>query len=91
MLIRVYGKVGCGLCIAAKQKLAKLNKPYEDCELEHFTKHHEGWREDGSVEVLAAYSEKKAMPLIQIDGVFYDYPGAMSKLKKEQHSRKEGA
>ena len=43
---------------------------------------HDGWREDGSVELMAAHAllEQK-LPVIKIDDKYYDYPGAMRRLR----------
>lgn len=45
---------------------------------------HPGWREDGTVELMAAYQILDTLPLINIDGVTMDYPQAMRALKPVQ-------
>jgi glutaredoxin len=83
MTIDVYSKKGCGVCEAAKEKLNLMGLPYRSHEMERFMEFHEGWREDGSVEVLAAYAMfDNHLPLIRIDGQYFDYAGAMSRLRQ---------
>ena len=82
MNIIIYGKPGCGICESAKKKLEMFGLPYEYREMEQYTVYHEGWREDGSEDVLAAYSYRDhKMPLLKIDDQWFDYPGAMKYLK----------
>lgn len=81
MRIIIYGKTGCGKCEAAKSKLEKMGVEYEYRLLEDAIKHHDGWRDDGSVGVMAAHSLMDTMPLIQIGEMFLDYPAAMNALK----------
>jgi len=86
-MIIVYGKKGCGKCEAAKKKLNILGLVFESRDVEKYTTLHEAWRVDGSVDVMAAYSDIDDLPLIQIDDLFYTYSGAMRVLKarvKEQ-------
>lgn len=83
MTIEVYGKKGCGVCSAAKEKLQRMGLSYSDRDLESVTRPHAGWRDDGSIEVLAALSLlDNRLPLIKIEGSYYDYPGAMRRLKE---------
>ena len=87
MTINIYGKEGCKLCEAAKQKLALLGKVYVEHNLEWHITLHEGWREDGSVP-LQAFCQHVAddhipMPIIEIDGKHYTYSQAMRKLKND--------
>jgi len=87
--IDVYSKEGCRKCESAKEKLVLMGFDYRSHQLELLLEAHEGWREDGSVEMLAAYASKdNQIPVIRIDEDFHDYPGAMSRLKA---LRKEAA
>lgn len=79
--IRVFGKRGCGLCEAARDKIGRLGFEFEPLDLQRFTEPHEGWREDDSVSVLSAYTLLDKIPLIQIGRDFMDYPSAMRRLK----------
>ena len=89
--IRVYGKPGCGLCEAAKQKLSMLGLEFQSLNLADYTELHEGWRTDRSCEVLAAYRLIDKMPVVEIDGDYHDYPTAMRLLKDRRQNVKEGA
>jgi glutaredoxin len=82
MVVHVYGKKGCGKCDAAKDKLRRMGFDFEEHNLEYHVSHHDGWRNDGSVDVLAAYSAMNTLPLIQVEDRFHDYSGAMRELKR---------
>lgn len=82
MVVQIYSKPGCGICEAAKDKMKKLGIDYEERNLEYHTQHHEGWREDGSVEAMAAHTLLDTLPLFRLDNDFHDYPSAMRTLKK---------
>jgi glutaredoxin len=82
MTIAVYSKEGCGICSAAKDKLNRMGLTYSTHDLPQTIEPHQGWREDGSVDVLAAYALiGNKLPVIRIDEEFHDYPGAMKRLK----------
>ncbi len=82
MMIDIYAKKECGICASAKEKLRLMGLPHKTFDLDKVMEHHEGWREDGSVEVLAAYAMLDShVPVICIDGEYHDYPGAMRFLK----------
>ena len=82
MRVTLYGKENCGMCMAAKDKLVRLGVEFEVRDLEYLTAYHEGWREDGSVELQAAYALlRNKVPIISIDGEWFDYPGSMRHLK----------
>lgn len=90
-VIKVYGKPGCGLCEAAKDKLKKLNLEYEALNLSDFTELHDGWRDDKSCDVLAAYMLIDKLPVVEIDGSYMDYPSAMRQLKERASVDKRAA
>lgn len=81
MTIQVYSKPGCGKCTAAKNKLQLMGLVYTEHNLEDYVSFHEGWRHDGSADVMAAHSMLDTLPLFRVDGEFHDYPSAMRKLK----------
>ncbi len=89
MVVHVYGKPGCEFCVRAKDKLRRLGVPYEDHDIREFTAYHEGWREDGSVDVLAAYSEMNRLPLIRVGEKIMDYTAAMKALKQVHRQQQE--
>ena len=82
----VYSLPNCGKCDAAKEKLEIFQIKFEERPYKHFMSHHEGWREDGSLEAVTArcFFGGKAVPLIEHDGKFYDYPGFMKEVKKNK-------
>jgi glutaredoxin len=81
MKVVVYGKDGCVLCEAAKDKLNRMGVPFTfDC-LQKYTEYHDGWRVDGSVDLLAFHTLVDTLPIIQIDGELFTYPQAMKKLR----------
>lgn len=81
MTIDVYGKAGCGKCEAAKDKLRRLGYDYKEHNLAYHIEHHENWRDDGSVDVMAAHTLLDTMPLLRVEQEVVDYPNAMRILK----------
>ncbi len=84
MTINVYSKPGCGKCAAAKSKLDRMGLPYTERNLEYYVNLHEGWRNDGSADVMAAHTLLDSLPILQLNDEFHDYPSAMRKLKSAQ-------
>ncbi|MDR0363373.1 MAG: hypothetical protein LBJ46_11935 [Planctomycetota bacterium] len=82
MEIHVYSKLGCGKCDAAKKKLALMGFDYTEHNLEYHVSLHDGWRQDGSTDVMAAHSIMDTLPLFKLDEEFHDYPTAMRLLKE---------
>ena len=82
MVVEIYGKKDCGLCLAAKDKMRIMKIPCEVFDVEEIKQGRESWRTDGSVERLArlAYNNFR-IPTIVIDGMPYEYSAAMAKLK----------
>jgi len=85
--IRVYGKVGCQMCDAAKAKLDMLVLEYEFIDSEKLKLHelHDGWRDDESVDFTAAYEMyfPNSLPLIRFgEGEFLCYTEAMKEAKQ---------
>ena len=82
----VYGFQNCEICEKAKDKLKRLGVPFTEASYEQATTLHDGWQQDGSVEVMAARSMygEDAVPLIQVGGEVRDYPSAMAYLKAEK-------
>jgi glutaredoxin len=81
MTIEVYSKPGCGKCAAAKSKLKLMGFDYVEHDLHYHVSLHDGWRQDGSAEVMAAHTILDTLPLFRLGDDFHDYPGAMRKLK----------
>lgn len=81
MTIDVYSKPGCGKCEAAKKKLKIMGLDYQEHSLEYHVSLHDGWRHDGSADVLAAHHMMDTLPLFRVNGQFHDYPTAMRVIK----------
>ncbi|GHS93120.1 hypothetical protein FACS1894139_01770 [Planctomycetales bacterium] len=81
MTVHVYGKKGCGKCEAAKDKLRRLGFDYVEHTLAYHVAHHDNWRNDNSVEVMAAHTQLDTMPLIKVGDQITDYPNAMKILR----------
>jgi len=79
----LYGMPDCGKCTAAKEKLEIFKIDYEEKPYKHYMTYHQGWREDGSIDAITAkcFYGDNAVPLIEHDGKFYDYPGFMKEAK----------
>ena len=85
--ITVFGKKNCGLCEAAKDKLRRMGFEYAEHNLSYHIQHHDGWREDGSVEAMAAHTLLNTLPIFKVEEEFLDYPGAMRELKRLSQAR----
>lgn len=81
MTIDVFSKPGCGKCDAAKNKLKMMGLDFNEHNLEYYVNLHEGWRHDGSADVMAAHTMLDTLPIFRLDDEFHDYPTAMRKLK----------
>lgn len=81
MTIEVYSKPGCGKCDAAKSKLKMMGLSYTEHDLEYYVSLHDGWRTDGSADVMAAHTMLDTLPIFRLNDEFHDYPTAMRKLK----------
>ncbi len=81
MTIQVYSKRGCGKCDAAKSKLKLMGLPFTEHDLEYHINLHEGWRQDGSADIMAAHTMLDTLPIFRVNDEFHDYPSAMRKIK----------
>lgn len=80
--VTIYSKTGCGKCEAAKKKMQSMNIPYTERNAMIYVEPHDGWREDGSVDVMAVYQVTNTLPVFRINDDFMDYPNAMKQLKQ---------
>jgi len=81
--ITVFGKKNCGLCEAAKDKLRMLELPFNFVDIGPLAEHHEGWRNDGSIEALAANAIFDGhLPIIKMGKKLHTYPQAMRIIKE---------
>lgn len=83
MDVKLYGKKDCKLCAGAEEKLVLMEIPYEKYDIDPASTPHDGWREDGSVEIQVLHCLiNLQIPMIVIDGKPYNYTKAMKALKK---------
>lgn len=82
--ITVYGKLGCGLCEAAKKKLELMHLEYTSENIQSKLDHHEGWRTDKSCDVASIYYIYNTLPVILVDGKAMTYPQTMRFLKERK-------
>ena len=88
MPVELYSMEGCGFCSKAKQKLDILGFPYTDVDINERIKFRPGWREDGSVELLAAFAmADNHPPVIRVGGEYHGYSKAMQVLKRIKRTR----
>lgn len=87
-MVNVFTKDNCDKCNSAKEKLHRLNIEFNERPYEFYTNYHEGWREDGSVDVLTAltFFGDSNIPVIEEDGRFFDYPAFMKKAKQSKRA-----
>ncbi len=84
-MITVYGRSTCGICNSAKEKFLRMGKEFDAKEIDYAVTPHEGWRTDGSVDAQAAYALFSGhLPVIKMDGEWFNYPGAMKALKEKK-------
>lgn len=90
----VFGKPGCGLCDAAKEKLDLMKIPWR---FENLQEQPSNWRETGLVEARAMYAlhQEAKLPIIRFNGSYYTYTEAIKcikeflKQKKKQEQEQE--
>lgn len=81
-VLTVYGKPGCALCEAAKDKLRKLGVAFAEVDIEQLVDYSPGWRDDNRCQVLAWYSVRGTLPVIRLDGECLGYPELMRRLRR---------
>ena len=93
--IIIYTKENCDRCERFKKNLSLLNLSTQDFhvlerDLQTCVGLHDGWRDDGSVELLSYLhglqtfqSDNNYMPIVKIDNVIYDGPKAIKYLKQQ--------
>jgi len=82
--ITVFTKEKCSLCASLKEKLVLMGKKFKVRDIEYLTELHEGWRDDGSVEVLAGHAlVNRMIPMVQIGKGYFNYTGSMRELKRK--------
>lgn len=81
MDIRIYGKLNCALCEAAKDKMKLRGLFFRFYDLEKWS---HDWRNTGYVDAMAEYRLTEKLPIIMLDGVCYSYTKAMKELKRRE-------
>lgn len=81
MTIEVFSKPGCGKCEAAKSKLKIMGLEYVEHDLAYHVSLHDGWRHDGSTDIMTAHTMLDTLPMFRVNGEFHDYPTAMRVIK----------
>jgi len=82
-MVVMYGKKGCDRCDRAKEKLVRMGVAYEYVDATEMMEPHDGWRDNESVELLAAYYLYYSLPLFRFDDEpIVDYSAAMAKCKR---------
>lgn len=85
----VYGKPGCKMCDKAKEKLSRLKIPFKFVDVSLDAMVADGaWRENGGADFLVEKTWREdtpagnpELPLLLIDGKWYNYPEAMAALR----------
>jgi len=80
--VTLYGKPGCGICSAAEQKMQAMGLDYSKEDIAKYLDLHDGWKDDGSPAISAAYFMlDQRLPIFKIGTEFMSYPKAMAFLK----------
>ena len=88
MTVDIYSKEGCLKCQSAKEKLKILKVDYREHSAAYHIAHHDGWRDDGSTQVLTANTlYDGVLPFIRVGDVVYDYSGAIKAIKSMKASQ----
>ena len=69
--VEVFGKENCPNCEDLHEFLEQNLIPHKAHSMDYHGVWHDGWREDGSVEALAAYQLIYALPIVKINDEFY--------------------
>jgi hypothetical protein len=81
--VEVFGKYNCDVCERFKSRVEKMGFDYKFDYVDKYTVHHDGWREDGSIGILAALELNNGIvPIARIDNEYYNYAKAIKKLKE---------
>ena len=81
--INIWGREGCGICKRFMKRLDDMGFLYNKHDIDKKIVHHDGWKSDGSVSVLAAMHcyNNSYPPVIEINGIFMSFAGAINFLK----------
>ena len=82
MVVDIIGKAGCDRCEKAKEHVSRMGYDFNYHDIDYHTEPHEGWQEDGSIDILAHAQMDDRVPVICLDDQFYNYAEGMKVLKK---------
>jgi glutaredoxin len=87
----LFGKEGCKLCDAAKEKLDLLAVPYRVVDLQKCSKGEmpEDWRDINLAGAQACYEITETLPWLNLGGKIVSYPEAMKMLRGEKADSKK--
>lgn len=84
--IEVIGKPNCPNCDDMKEYLQDNKLPFTEHSMDYHGNYHPEWRNDGSVEILAAYQFIQELPMVSIDGEIHSDEDAMAILESVIHA-----
>lgn len=89
-MITIYGKPGCEMCQKAKDKLTALNLKFDFVDVSNWIDTGE-WRRKGAVgfmveKTLREDNGRPELPLVRIENRWFDYPEAMSEVRRAPRS-----
>ncbi|MBM4086018.1 MAG: hypothetical protein FJ272_14635 [Planctomycetes bacterium] len=80
----LLGKPDCSDCIEARRILDDLGVPYTFRVIDDLLHAHEGWRGEGSWDVLVAYSmNDNRLPIVKFNDVYFGFREALAKLRTD--------
>jgi hypothetical protein len=80
-VVEVFGKANCPNCEDFKEYLTEKSIPHKAHDMEYHAKYHPQWRDDGSVDALAAYQYIPVLPMVKIEEDFYTVEQAQAILE----------
>jgi hypothetical protein len=90
--IDIYGRDTCDVCNRFKKRVSDMGFKYNSHNIDEKINHHEGWKTDGSIEVLAAMHciNDSHLPVAKIDGKFMNFSSSINFLKgvKDEQNKK---
>jgi len=82
----IYGRDDCERCRQARTALANLVRKCKFRPIDQALNVHEGWREDGSVDVRAALCFYERLPIVEMNGVYCNLDEARQLLRDTARS-----
>lgn len=85
--VRIYSKPGCGKCEAAKQKMLSMDVSHTSIDVSDIERI---WTQNKQIATDAKSAVEMYtghVPIFEINGKLYDYPGAMKCLKIMQKAK----